>query len=127
MTRKYEREYRKFVIKLSTWLKETKERIEILSEIEALNQLSYDQWYKIFKEEALIKKIPSPPSPPSPRLIKEGDRSEPSIISKPEEHSCDLCSRFHKSFLLHDNYCDKNHSGYRVNITNNCEDYDPKK
>ena len=124
MTRKYEKEYRKFIMKLSTWLKETKERIEMLPEMETLNQLTYDQWYKIFKEEALVKKIPSPPSPPLPRLIREGGEPEPA--PQPEEHSCGNCSRFHRSFPPHDDYCDKKHSGYIINKTNNCEDHDKR-
>jgi hypothetical protein len=72
MTRKYEKEYRKFIMNLSTWMKKTKERIEMLPQMEKLSQLTYEQWFEIFKEEALIKKVPSPPDPPLPRIIKEG-------------------------------------------------------
>jgi hypothetical protein len=127
MARKYEREYRKFIMNLSTWVRKTKERIERLPEVEKLSQLTYEEWYAIFKEEALVKKIPSPPSPPPPRLLKEGENPEsPSAISKPEKHSCGNCNNFHRSFPPHDDYCDKKHSGYFINKTNNCEDYDKR-
>jgi len=124
MARKYEKEYRKFIMNLSTWIKKTKERIERLPEIERLNQLTYEEWFAIFKEEALVKKIPSPPSPPPSRLIKEGGKPEPP--QEPEEHSCGNCTQFHRSFPPHDDYCDKKHSGYRINKTNNCEDHDKR-
>lgn len=77
MTRKYEKEYRKFIMNISTWVRKTKERIERLPEMENFGQLSYEQWFEIFKEESFLKKIPSPPSPPPPRLIKEGENPEP--------------------------------------------------
>ena len=122
MARKYEKEYRKFIATLSTWMKKTQDRIQMIPEMEKLSQLSYDQWCEIFKEDRQIKEIPSPPPPPPPRLLKEGKLPEP----PPEEHSCGTCSRFHRSFPPHDDYCDKNHSGYKINKTNNCEDHDKR-
>jgi len=112
MTRKYEKEYRKFVMNLSTWMKKTKERIEMLPQMEKLSQLTYEQWYEIFKEQALVKKVPSPPDPPE------------SSIPKPEKHSCRLCKNFHTGIPPHDNWCDKKHSGFKINKTNNCVDYE---
>jgi hypothetical protein len=77
MPRKHEKEYRKFVMKISKWLKETKNRIEMLPDMERLGSLTYDQWCKIFKEQRQFKEIPAPPPPPPPRLLKEGGKPEP--------------------------------------------------
>lgn len=76
MTRKYEKEYRKFIMNISTWIRKTQDRVEMFPQMEKLGQLSYEHWFEIFKEESLVKKVPSPPSPPPLRLIKEGGKPE---------------------------------------------------
>jgi hypothetical protein len=65
MARQYDKEYRRYLISLNLWIKKTRERIEMLPEIDKLSQLSYDQWYEVFKEEGQVKKPSLPPPPPN--------------------------------------------------------------
>lgn len=125
MPRKYEREYRKFKMTLSAWLKKTQERIEMLPEMEKLNQLSYEQWCEVFKENYRVKDIPAPPPPPLPRILKEG--SEPPPPPKvAEPHSCKVCTELNGGFPPDGYFCNKKHVGLDIYKTNNCTDFNTR-
>jgi hypothetical protein len=126
MTRKYEKEYRRFIMGVSAWLKKTMDRIEMLPEMERLNQLSYEQWCELFKEDNQLKKVASPPSPPPARLLKEGAKPPPPPPT-PEEHSCKKCKELGRGYPPDDDYfCNKKHVGGNIYKTNDCQDFNPK-
>jgi len=71
MARKYDKEYRKFIVSVNIWIRKTQERMAMLPEIQKLSELTYEQWRDMFKEEHQMKNLPSPPAPPPPRLLRE--------------------------------------------------------
>jgi hypothetical protein len=76
MGKQYEKEYRKYMLSVQLWLEKIKRDMKLLPKIKKVSNLTYDEWYELYKDKLENKKeLPAVPEIPK-ELDNIPDNSE---------------------------------------------------